>query len=496
MLPNRGLFLRLVLLLVLIPVLLLSACSEGDGTSPTADGDSRVVVASTFSVISEFVDRVGGDRVEVVSLIPLGVDEHSYYPPTTLPRELVRADLVLVNGYFLEETLLNVIVENVRADVPVVAVSRGLSLLEGGHVHEFIEGDADRHAIDDAVAEIGAIVESALAGGKDAVEAVDAIDAIVHRLPSRSRTEAVRAIDRFVHDVPRGQATAEDALAGIAEITREYDPDPGPEATLQEVEAIVQLSEDGNLNAADALARVDELLGGLTLDQRDDVVRDIDAVTAAWRAGAETDAEAIASLRAILGGGDPLSGTSSQNEALIDDLVFAEGDPHFWLDARNMAVYVENIRDALIRVDPDGADGYHARAADVVTELEALHQELLTTLADVPAERRRLVVFHDAFQYFAAAYEFEVIATVAPANPNQARSAAAIAEIIGIVQEADVPTIYREPQYRSQSLDLIAVDSGAAIGIIHSIPSPDAPTYAEMMRANAHALVEGLAPRD
>ena len=493
--PNRV----LVLLLVVIPVLLLSACSEEDGVAPAAGGDSRVVVASTFSVISEFVDRVGGDRVEVVSLIPLGVDEHSYYPPTTLPRELVRADLVLVNGYFLEETLLNVIIENVRADVPVVAVSRGLSLLEGGHVHEFIEGNADRHAIDDAVAEIGAIVESALTGGQDAAEAadaIDAIDAIVHRLPSRSRTEAVRAIDRFVHDVPRGQTTAEGALAGIAEITRGYDPAPGPEATLHEVEAIVQLSEDGNLNAADALARVDELLWGLTLDQRDDVVRDIDAVTAAWRAGAQTDAEAVASLRTILDGGDPLSGTSSQGEPLIDDLVFAEGDPHFWLDARNVAVYVENIRDALIRVDPDGADGYHARAADVVTELEALHQELLTTLAEVPAERRRLVVFHDAFQYFAAAYEFEVIATVAPANPNQARSAAAIAEIIGIVQEADVPTIYREPQYRSQSLDLIAVDSGAAIGIIHSIPSPDAPTYAEMMRANAHALVEGLAPRD
>ncbi|MEX2374940.1 MAG: metal ABC transporter substrate-binding protein, partial [Dehalococcoidia bacterium] len=170
--------------------------------------------------------------------------------------------------------------------------------------------------------------------------------------------------------------------------------------------------------------------------------------------------------------------------------------PHFWLDARNMAVYVENIRDALIGVDPEGAQGYRARTVEVVAELEALHQELLTTMAEIPAERRHLVMFHDAFQYFAAAYEFEVIATVAPANPNQARSAAAIAEIIGIVQGVAVPTIYREPQYNSQSLDLIAVDSGASIGIIHSIPSPDAPTYAEMMRANARALVDGLAPRN
>jgi ABC-type Zn uptake system ZnuABC Zn-binding protein ZnuA len=179
-------------------------------------------------------------------------------------------------------------------------------------------------------------------------------------------------------------------------------------------------------------------------------------------------------------------------EAAFDDLVFAEGDPHFWLDARNMAVYAENIRDALIRVDPDGANEYRARAAEVVAELEALHEELLTALVVIPAERRKLIVFHDAFRYFAAAYDFEVIASVAPANPNQATSAAAIARIIATVRESGVPTIYREPQYSSQSLDLIAQDSGTVVGILHSIPSEQAPTYAEMMRENVRSLVDGL----
>lgn len=477
----------------------LAGCSGADEPAPSGTDGERIVVASTLPLITELVERIGGDRVEVLNLVPLGVDVHSYHPPTTLPREIVRADLVLTNGYYLEETLLGIVVENVREDVPVVAVSRGLALLEGGHVHEFIEGELDRAAIDIAVGEIGGIVEASLAGTFDPLDAIDEVDVIIHRLPSRSRTEAIRGIDSIVHEVPRGQATAEDAVARIAEVTRGYEPAPGPEAAIAQVVAVIDQHEGGDLTAEDAMGQIDRLLDRLTLDQRNEAVRDIDAAVAEWVDGTDTAEVALSEIHDVLEGGAGAASAGAESiggEALLDELVFAEGDPHLWLDARNMAVYAENVRDALVRIDPEGAAEYEARAAEVVAELEALHEELLTTLAAIPAEQRKLVVFHDAFQYFAAAYDFEVSASVAPANPNQESSAAAIAEIIEQVRAAGVSTIYREPQFSSQSLDLIAADSNSQIGIIHSIPSEDAPTYAEMMRANAAALVEGLADRD
>ncbi|MQC18879.1 MAG: hypothetical protein DWG80_07380 [Chloroflexi bacterium] len=482
----------------------LAGCSGADEPAPSGTDGERIVVASTLPLITELVERIGGDRVEVLNLVPLGVDEHSYHPPTTLPREIVRADLVLTNGYYLEETLLGIVVENVREDVPVVAVSRGLALLDGGHVHEFIEGELDRASIDVAVGEIGGIVEASLAGTLDPLDAIDEVDVIIHRLPSGSRTEAIRGIDSIVHEVPRGQATAEEAVARIAEVTRGYEPAPGPEAAIAQVVAVIDQHEGGDLTADDAMGQIDRLLDRLTLDQRNEAVRDIDAAVAEWVDGTDTAEVALSAIHDVLEGGAGAGSAgaasagaeSTGGGALLDELVVAEGDPHLWLDARNMAVYAENVRDALVRVDPEGAAEYEARAAEVVAELEALHEELLTTLAAIPAEQRKLVVFHDAFQYFAAAYDFEVSASVAPANPNQERSAAAIAEIIEQVRAAGVSTIYREPQYSSQSLDLIAADSNSQIGIIHSIPSEDAPTYAEMMRANAAALVEGLADRD
>lgn len=177
----------------------------------------------------------------------------------------------------------------------------------------------------------------------------------------------------------------------------------------------------------------------------------------------------------------------------VAEEVFAEGDPHFWLDARNAIRYVENIRDALVAADAEHADGYRERAAALIGELEALDAELRELLAVIPPERRKVVVFHDAYAYFADAYDFEVIASVAPANPNQAASAASIAEIVATVRAEGVQAIYREPQYSGQALDLIAEESGATVGVLYSIPTDEVPTYAEMMRANAQVLVEGLA---
>lgn len=340
-------------LLALVSAVLLASC--GGEVEDGGDEDDRVTVVTTFSLLGELAERIGGDRVRVVNLIPLGVDEHAYQPPTTVAREVARADLALVNGYYLEEGLLDIVLQNVRSGVPVVAAARGLTSLEGGHDH-----DDEDHADDD------------------------------------------HADEDHADDDHAGDDHADDEEHG--------------------------------------------------------------------------DASAAAS------------------EGAVDDLVFAGGDPHFWLDARNFAVYAANVRDALVRVDPDGEAEYRARADEVVAELEALHRELLDTVEVIPSESRRLVVFHDAFQYFAAAYGFEVTATVVPASPNQATSAAAVAEVIRTVRESGVRTVFREPQYSAQSLDLIASDSGTSVGILRSIPSEDAPTYAEMMRANARALVEGLGP--
>ena len=167
-------------------------------------------------------------------------------------------------------------------------------------------------------------------------------------------------------------------------------------------------------------------------------------------------------------------------------------DPHLWLSVPNAIGYVENIRDALVAADAAHAAGYEERAAALIAEFEALDAEVRSGLASIPEGRRTIVAFHDAYQYLAAEYGLDVVASVAPSNPNQATSAQAIAEIVELVRTLGVGAVFKEPQFSAQSLDLIAQESGARVLELRSTLSEDTPTYAEMMRANVAALVDGL----
>ncbi|MCA9855885.1 MAG: zinc ABC transporter substrate-binding protein, partial [Dehalococcoidia bacterium] len=65
--------------------------------------------------------------------------------------------------------------------------------------------------------------------------------------------------------------------------------------------------------------------------------------------------------------------------------------------------------------------------------------------------------------------------------------------IVDEVRSLGVGAVYKEPQFSAQSLDLIAQETGVRVLALHSTLGDDTPTYAEMMRANAQALVDGLA---
>ena len=99
-------------------------------------------------MIAEFASTVAGDDAEVTTLIPAGVDVHSFEPAPATVGTIAEADIVFVNGYNLEEGLLDIVLENVDPDTEVVAVAAGLTALEGRHDHEEDDADADHEESD------------------------------------------------------------------------------------------------------------------------------------------------------------------------------------------------------------------------------------------------------------------------------------------------------------------------------------------------------------
>ena len=66
--------------------------------------------------MDDWVNRIGGDRVEVFSLLPVGGDPHTYQPGARDVALLADADLVLTFGLGLEAAWMDELVRNANAD--------------------------------------------------------------------------------------------------------------------------------------------------------------------------------------------------------------------------------------------------------------------------------------------------------------------------------------------------------------------------------------------
>lgn len=65
-------------------------------------------------------------------------------------------------------------------------------------------------------------------------------------------------------------------------------------------------------------------------------------------------------------------------------------DPHAWQDVANVKIYVANIRDALIGVDPANKGAYQQNAENYLGQLAALDRDIRAAWADIPKQRRRV----------------------------------------------------------------------------------------------------------
>ncbi|MFO3796050.1 MAG: metal ABC transporter substrate-binding protein [Anaerolineales bacterium] len=138
----------------LIPLLLVVAIMLG--CSPRPAGSGKLQVVATTGIVADVVRQVGGEFVEVTTLLPPGTDAHSY---TSRPEDVVmlsKARLVFANGAGLEEFLAPLL-ENAGAKERLVEVSNKIPLLEfemkdeheeQHEQHDHAAGGEHKHAFD------------------------------------------------------------------------------------------------------------------------------------------------------------------------------------------------------------------------------------------------------------------------------------------------------------------------------------------------------------
>jgi zinc/manganese transport system substrate-binding protein len=192
---------------------------------------------------------------------------------------------------------------------------------------------------------------------------------------------------------------------------------------------------------------------------------------------------------------DTAAGDGVPVVAVADHVDVVDGDPHVWQDPRRVIAALDAIESAVVAAGRDPATVGECTGA-YRSELTALDEDIVATLAPVPAERRVMVTNHDAFGYFAERYGFQIVGTVIPSLSTLGEaSAGQLAELADAIDRDDVPAIFAERLGSATEAESLAKRLGVAVVELDSDALEDdgpAATYTGMMRANAEAIAAAL----
>jgi len=172
-------------------------------------------------------------------------------------------------------------------------------------------------------------------------------------------------------------------------------------------------------------------------------------------------------------------------------------DPHAWLDVANIRQYVANIRDGLTGADPDGAATYAERSAAYLAKLDALDAEIRAILAPIPRANRRIVTTHEAFNYYADAYDVDFLAPIG-LSTDQDPTPRALAALIAQIQRERIRALFLESGASPRLMEQIARETKVRIGgtlYAETLTPADGPaaTYIDLMRTNTRTIAAALA---
>ncbi|WP_430533919.1 metal ABC transporter substrate-binding protein [Listeria rocourtiae] len=81
-----------------VALFLISACGESEKKADTG----KLQVVTTYSILYDIVNQIGGDKIDLYSIVPIGTDPHEYDPLPKDVQKMADADLIFNNGLNLE----------------------------------------------------------------------------------------------------------------------------------------------------------------------------------------------------------------------------------------------------------------------------------------------------------------------------------------------------------------------------------------------------------
>ncbi|MEX4164724.1 metal ABC transporter substrate-binding protein [Haemophilus influenzae] len=171
-------------------------------------------------------------------------------------------------------------------------------------------------------------------------------------------------------------------------------------------------------------------------------------------------------------------------------------NPHAWMSTSNALIYIENIKNALVKYDPQNAAVYEKNAADYAQKIKQLDEPLRAKLAQIPEAQRWLVTSEGAFSYLAKDYNLKE-GYLWPINAEQQGSPQQVRKVIDLVRKNNIPVVFSESTISAKPAQQVAKESDAKYGgvlYVDSLSAKDGPvpTYLDLLNVTVSTIVKGF----
>lgn len=507
-----------VVIISFTTVLLLSGCT----TKPLLQSDTdQLQVVATTAILADLVQNVGGNRINVVPIVPNGFDPHSYDPTLRDARNVIYADVAFSNYALLEQhniiKMLDTNLSPKAANISLVEASAKYSaqlipLVEKMHLDTIWLGlrtkNADTQHGANRASDV--LIKTTQANGPGEIYAYltgsfgdteiyfDSSNSFASPNEHQKNT-ATLPIDAHTHlswafTQPgiyyltlqaqlKVTDTANPIHLGEAKYTFAVGVNPTEAGILNPI-----VLEKGH---ADITVNLDTGNMGVIYDptggKQTQKEYDASQVVIYVPNKALEEIPSDPQFRFL---GYPGTHVYKLAQAVLGKHVHGEIDPHLWHNVRNTQAYVKLIRDTLIAKDPKGAAVYQSNTAAYLNELDQLDTDMRNIITQIPQNNRYLVTTHDGFAYLAQAYDINVAGFVTP-NPATEPSLSDRRRLTDTIRNLKVKAVFLEPNLKARSSDLLELAAEQHIQvcpIYGDVLDQNVPNYIDMMRFNADSL--------
>ena len=144
-----------------------------------------------------------------------------------------------------------------------------------------------------------------------------------------------------------------------------------------------------------------------------------------------------------------------------DDHGHGEFDPHIWLDPMNAKVIVKKVTNQLSKLDKENSSTYKSNSKKALKEIDNLIKQVKSDINN----DAKVVVFHDAYQYFEKRFDVNIIGALT-VNTDVSPGAEQLAEIREVIEHEKVTCVLSEPQFNPDIVETIAKDTNISSGVL------------------------------